>query len=217
MDDLVRVATHPGLDPVSAAGLVHAQFETIHPYGDGNGRLGRVHIGWVLIRHAGVVVPPPVSVLMARDVGGYLSGLTRYRQGDVSGWVGWMAEALTRSADQVVVLVGRAEELRRGWDDLLTGVRSDAAARRLLDVVVRQLVVTAPMVGRSARRLTAGGARCHRNARRPGHPRAHGGAPRPRPQAAAVVDGTRLGRAGVPRLIPGSAEQWRQGRRSSAM
>jgi predicted ArsR family transcriptional regulator len=46
----------------------------------------------------------------------------------------------------VIDVVGEAEELRRRWEDLLAGVRSDAAARRLLDLVPRYLVVTAPMV-----------------------------------------------------------------------
>lgn len=146
MRDLVRSINSAKLDPVTLAAVVHAQFEAIHPYGDGNGRLGRVLIGWVLSRRAGVAVPPPVSVVIARDPGGYLSGLTRWRQGDVAGWVGWVADAVGRSADQVGELVATAEDLRRRWDGLLTGVRADAAARRLLDLLPRHLVVTAPMV-----------------------------------------------------------------------
>ena len=147
MDDLLHVANASGLDPVTLAAVVHAQFEAIHPYGDGNGRLGRVLIGWVLARHARVAVPPPVSVVIARDTGGYLSGLTRWRQGDVAGWVGWMAEAIRRSADQVVDLVGHADELRRHWEVLVSDLRVDAAARRLVELVPLHLVVSAPLVG----------------------------------------------------------------------
>ena len=146
MLDLVRFTNSSTLDPVTLAAVVHAQFETIHPYGDGNGRLGRVLLGWTLARRAGVAVPPPVSVVIARDTGGYLSGLTRWRQGDLAGWVGWVADAISRSADEVVEVVGQAEELRRRWENLLAGVRSDAAVRRLLDLVPHYLVVTAPMV-----------------------------------------------------------------------
>jgi Fic family protein len=146
MRDLLAVANAGRLDPVTQAAVVHAQFEAIHPYGDGNGRLGRVLIGWVLARRSGVRVPPPVSVVMARDTGGYLSGLTRWRQGDVAGWVGWMAEAVSRSAEQIVDVVAYAEDLRRRWEDQLAGVRSDAAARRLLDLLPAHLVLTAPLV-----------------------------------------------------------------------
>ncbi len=146
MRDLVRFTNSSTLDPVTLAAVVHAQFEVIHPYGDGNGRLGRVLLGWTLARRAGVAVPPPVSVVIARDTGGYLSGLTRWRQGDVAGWVGWVANAVSRSADQVIDIVGQAEELRRRWEDLLAGVRSDAAARRLLDLLPQHLAVTASMV-----------------------------------------------------------------------
>ncbi|MFN2504692.1 MAG: Fic family protein, partial [Acidimicrobiales bacterium] len=146
MRDLVRVINTSKLDPVTLAAMVHAQFEAIHPYGDGNGRQGRVLIGWVLARRTGVAVPPPVSVVIARDTGGYLSGLTRWRQGDAAGWVGWMADAIIRSAGQVGELVATAEDLHRRWEGLLTGVRADAAARRLLDLIPRHLAVTAPMV-----------------------------------------------------------------------
>ena len=146
MGDLVRAANTSKLDPISLAAVVHAQFEAIHPYGDGNGRLGRVLLGWVLARRAGVAVPPPVSVVIARDPGGYLSGLTRWRQGDVAGWVGWVADAVRRSADQVVDVIGQADELRTRWEALLAGVRADAAARRVLDMLPQYLVVSAPIV-----------------------------------------------------------------------
>jgi len=146
MADLIRVTNASTLDPITLAAVVHAQFEAIHPYGDGNGRLGRVLVGWVLAARARVAVPPPVSVVTARDSGGYLSGLTRWRQGDVAGWVGWMADAVLRSTEQVGELVGQAEELRARWHALLAGVRADATARRVLDLIPRHLVVTAPIV-----------------------------------------------------------------------
>ncbi len=146
MGDLIRVTNTAKLDPVTLAAVVHAQFEAIHPYGDGNGRLGRVLLGWVLARRAGVAIPPPVSVVIARDTGGYLSGLTRWRQGDVAGWVDWVADAVIRSADQVIDVIRQAEELRARWEGLLADVRADATARRVLDLLPRHLVLTAPVV-----------------------------------------------------------------------
>ncbi|MGI8775791.1 MAG: Fic family protein [Acidimicrobiales bacterium] len=146
MRDLLRFTNTSRVDPVTAAAIVHAQFETIHPYGDGNGRLGRVLIGWVLARRVGVAVPPPVSVVIARDSGGYLSGLTRWRRGDVAGWIGWIAESISRSAEQVVDLIAYVDDLARRWEALVADVRADATAHRLLELVPRHLVVTAPMV-----------------------------------------------------------------------
>ncbi len=87
-----------------------------------------------------------MSVVIARDTGGYLSGLTRWRQGEIAGWVGWVAEAISRSAEQVVDLLAYAEDLRGRWEGLLADVRSDAAARRLIELIPQHLVVTAPMV-----------------------------------------------------------------------
>ncbi len=87
-----------------------------------------------------------MSVIIARDAGGYLSASPVGAKGDVAGWVAWVADAVTRSAEQVGDLIASAEELRRRWDARLSGVRSDAAARRLVELVPLHLVVTAPMV-----------------------------------------------------------------------
>ena len=135
MDDLVAFANRSDIDAVTQAAVLHAQFETIHPYGDGNGRLGRVLIGWLLARRLVVALPPPVSVLIARDPGGYLSGLFQFREGSIDAYVGWFADVVTRAGDASVVLGERIHELLADWDQRVADLRVDAAARSLVGVL----------------------------------------------------------------------------------
>jgi Fic family protein len=97
--------------------------------------VGRLLIGWTLHRHMGLAVPPPVSIAFLRDVGGYLAGLTLYRTVGPDDWIRWFAgtvEHATTSADETLTAVS---ELVASWPARLDGLRSDAAARRLVDQV----------------------------------------------------------------------------------
>ena len=80
VDDLLRFAdATDDLDELSRAAIAHAQFEAIHPYGDGNGRLGRVLVSRILRRaDATQRSVAPISMAVARDPGGYLSGLRTF-------------------------------------------------------------------------------------------------------------------------------------------
>lgn len=142
MDDLFAFAARDDVDPVTQAAVVHAQFETIHPFADGNGRLGRVLIGRILERRLGVPVPPPVSLQMAKDVGGYQAGLTLYRQDQVDSWVRWFADAVIAAAESASAVLGAVADLQQRWRDELLGVRVDAAARTLLDALPAHPVVS---------------------------------------------------------------------------
>ena len=137
MVDLVEYANKPKHDPVTAAALVHAQFETIHPFADGNGRVGRLLISWMLHRHLGLAVPPPVSVAFLRDVGGYQSGLTMFRSADPDQWVSWFARTLEHAANSAATTLAAVGALVASWPGRLDGIRSDAAAHRLVGHVVR--------------------------------------------------------------------------------
>jgi Fic family protein len=147
MEDLVAFANDDSLDPVTQAAVLHAQFEIIHPFGDGNGRIGRVLLGWLLARRLGVALPPPVSVLIARDPGGYLAGLTLFRLGQLDPWVEWLAAALERSSDAAAGLISSSEALLAQWRARLDGVRADAAAWRVIEILAERPVVSAALVG----------------------------------------------------------------------
>ena len=150
MDDLVVFANRTDLPAVAQAAIAHAQFEVIHPFGDGNGRVGRALVGWVL-RRRGVIdrVVPPISPVLAHQRGAYLAGLYDYRQGAVNRWVGWFAEVTIAAAARFDELVARAEGLARSWTERLADLRADAAAQRLLP----HLVGTAVIDVQSAARL----------------------------------------------------------------
>ncbi len=90
----------------------------------------------MLHRRLDLVVPPPVSVAILRDVGGYLSGLTLYRTVGPDGWVRWFAHTLERSAISATATLAAVVELVAEWPDRLEGLRSDAAAHRLVGQVV---------------------------------------------------------------------------------
>jgi Fic family protein len=146
MDDLVAFIHDQAMDPITHAGLVHAQFETIHPFADGNGRIGRILIARLLRDRLDVPVPPPVSVQFARDVGGYLSGLVLFRQGQVDSWTAWFADAVEQAAERTVTALSAIEELLTQWADLAGGLRRDAAARRLIPHLAQHPVVNAAIV-----------------------------------------------------------------------
>ena len=144
MDDLVQHANAPNWDPVTTAALLHAQFETIHPYGDGNGRLGRVLVLWVLVRHLrGVVVPPPMSVLIARDTDAYISALGAFRIGQDDLLVGWFASVLLAGAEASLQWADQLDAVVEGWERRVDGLRAGSAARRLLPVLARFPVLSA--------------------------------------------------------------------------
>ena len=153
LDDLVAYVNRTDVDPVSQAAIAHAQFEVIHPFADGNGRVGRVLIAWVLVRRLSLVTPPPVSTRIAADVGGYSSGLVLFRLGDHERWVQWFAEAVSGAGRAQEELVAAVQELRHTWAERLSGpreggrrLRSNAAAWRALDLLPRYLVLTGPVV-----------------------------------------------------------------------
>ncbi len=166
LDDLVAFANRTDIDPVTQAAAAHAQFEIIHPYADGNGRVGRVLVGWILTRRLSLVSPPPVSVRIAADRGGYLAGLTRFRLGEADPWVRWFADAVGDAGDASVNLIHAVAKLQASWADRLVGVRADAAARGALDLLPAHPVLAASTVaaalgvseraGRSALQTLAG-------------------------------------------------------------
>lgn len=150
MTNLIAFANRDDFDPVTQAAVLHAQFETIHPYGDGNGRLGRVLIGWLLARRLGLALPPPVSVLIARDPGRYLSSLLLFRQESPDPLISWFADLVTRAGEASLDLGEQVRVLLTDWDQRLRGLRADAAARRVTAQLPAQPVINAALAAEGA-------------------------------------------------------------------
>ena len=146
MVDLLEFVNAEWVDPITQAAVAHAQFETIHPYGDGNGRIGRILIGWILAHRTGIKLPPPVSIFIARDPGGYLSGLTLFRLGELDRWVEWLAAALQNSSEAAQALMKRSEQLMEDWSQRVADLRADATAPHVLPLLLEHPVISADLV-----------------------------------------------------------------------
>lgn len=139
MDDLVRFAARRDLHPVVHAAIAHAQFETIHPYVDGNGRVGRLLIHPLL--DAGPA-PVPVAHGLLHDPAGYVGGLSAYRAGDVDAWVAAFAAAVADGAIAATRLVERVDDLRQAFRDRIR-TRAGSAVDHILDSLIHTPAITA--------------------------------------------------------------------------
>jgi len=143
--DLVAFANRTDVEPILQAAVVHAQFEVIHPFADGNGRVGRLLIDWVLARRLQLVSPPSISSVIMGDSGGYLSGLTLYRMGDLDSWVSWFSSVVQRASQRQLALVQAVDELRAKWRIRLLA-RRDSCAWAVLGLLPRHLVIDARII-----------------------------------------------------------------------
>ena len=164
LEDLCRFCNDDSLPVIAQAALAHAQFETIHPFVDGNGRTGRALIH-VILRRRGLapVVVPPVSLVLATWSQDYVNGLTatRYRgepssQAAADGlnhWIGLFAAAIRRAVADAEAYEERVARVQAAWRQRLGRVRANSAVDRLINALPGAPIITvqsgATLIGRS--------------------------------------------------------------------
>lgn len=143
MLDLVSFARRVDLPALPQIAIAHAQFETVHPFPDGNGRTGRALIQ-AMLRRLGVTrnVTVPVSAGLLRDTRGYFDALTAYRSGDIGPIVRALAEASTDAIANGRRLAVDLTAIRSGWEKAVSA-RAGSAGRRLLEILQRQPIIDA--------------------------------------------------------------------------
>ncbi|MGI8751534.1 MAG: Fic family protein [Acidimicrobiales bacterium] len=148
--DLCSFCDGEGLSPLVQAALAHAQFETIHPFIDGNGRTGRALVQ-VILRRRGLAPSyvPPISVVLAKEKPSYIEALTAYREGDLVFWLERFSVAAARAAALAEHYLADVGALQVHWraqvSEMTRPPRADAVAWALLDLLPGQPVLTLPV------------------------------------------------------------------------
>jgi len=144
--DLIVFIDRDDIPVLTHAAVAHAQFETIHPFPDGNGRNGRALLH-AMLRNTRLTrnVTVPISAGLLADTDAYFAALDAYRAGDPAAIVPKLADAAFLAIANSRQLVAELHEIRGGWTDQVTA-RRDAAVWRIADLVVRHPVVNAAML-----------------------------------------------------------------------
>ena len=145
LEDLVAFMNRRDIDPLAQAAIAHAQFETIHPFTDGNGRTGRALIS-SLLRARGVTqhVTLPISSGLLHDTEGYIQALTDYRAGDAEPIIELFIDAAQKAITNAEILAQDIETLR---DEVLSiAQRKTPLLRSLTDLCCTEPAFTAHMV-----------------------------------------------------------------------
>ena len=144
MDDLIAFVRRTDLPLLVQAAIAHAQFETIHPFPDGNGRTGRALVQAIL-RRGGLLrhVTIPVSSGILTDLDGYFGALDAYRGGDVAAIVDVFSRASLSGLRNAERLADEIRTLQAAWGDRMGNLRADATARKIARLSIEHPVLNA--------------------------------------------------------------------------
>ncbi len=160
LDDLCIFCNDDAVSPIVQAAIAHAQFETIHPYIDGNGRTGRALI-YMTLRRRGLAVRciPPISLILATQAASYVKALSGTRfigdsaapeaEDGMDAWIALFASACVRATADAERFEARVETLIAQWRTALGRVRSDAGVLLLLNRLPSMPFLTITMVARA--------------------------------------------------------------------
>ena len=142
LNDLVGFAHRADLPVLAQVAIAHAQFETIHPFNDGNGRVGRTLVH-AMLRRSGATrtLTVPVSAGLLTDTSGYFQALSDYREGYLDPIIHQFVGASFQAIDNGRALVDDLDRVYGEWGESLTA-RRGAAARRLLPHLLNQPAIT---------------------------------------------------------------------------
>lgn len=130
--------------PLIDAALAHYQFEAIHPFADGNGRVGRMLIALMLIDSD--TLPQPLlymSPWLERHKDRYIDLMYAVSQrGAWESWVAFFLTAMAESAAETIAVVERLQDLQRRWRERFQTTRRSALLLRIIDLALEQPVRT---------------------------------------------------------------------------
>jgi len=141
---LERFLGQTALPPLVQIALAHYQFEAIHPFLDGNGRVGRLLITLFLLSRS--VLPSPLLYLSAffeatrAEYYGRLHAVSK--EGDWENWILYFVNGVARQSEDAVDRASRILEILDGWRLRVAGLGSDTPAR-LVDLLAGNPFVTA--------------------------------------------------------------------------
>ncbi|MEA2000842.1 MAG: Fic family protein [Actinomycetota bacterium] len=149
INDLAGFMGRVDVAPLTQAAVAHAQFETIHPYPDGNGRVGRalVYRSWAYRGVTGLV-NPPISRVLVENREAYVGGLTAYRDGDVGRWLEFFFEVVQSAVSYTHSLGMQLDALNADWMERLAGTHEDALARRIVTGLLENPILSASEVAK---------------------------------------------------------------------
>lgn len=150
IDDVVHFAKRDDMPVILQIAVAHAQFETIHPFVDGNGRTGRA-LAQSMLRNKGLVsnTTVPISAGLLRNTSTYFDALEKYRDGDAGPIAHRFADASRFAAVSGRGLVDKLAEQLGDSRGKLEGVRSNALAWTVVPRLVGQPVINAKYLKRT--------------------------------------------------------------------
>lgn len=150
LDDLEKfMHSDDGTLTVIKAGLVHAQFETIHPFLDGNGRTGRMLITFYLWQEGFLEKPVLfLSSFFKKQQELYYEKLLGYGAGRVSDWVGFFLDGVIEIANEAICTIGKITVLRDRDMAKVQGLgkRASESAMKVLPKLYGQPIVNTATV-----------------------------------------------------------------------
>ncbi len=146
IDDLIAFAQRNDVPTLPQIAVAHAQFETIHPFTDGNGRTGRALVQ-AMLRNKGLTrkVTVPVSAGLLADTDAYFAALTSYRAGAAAPIVDRFSQATVLAIANGRQLVADIRDIRENWNSVIRA-RSDSAVWKVADLLTRRPVVNAALL-----------------------------------------------------------------------
>ena len=128
--------------PLIDAALAHYQFEAIHPFADGNGRVGRMLITLMLIDNG--TLPQPllyISPYLERHKDRYIDLMYAVsRDGAWEAWIAFFLDAVTASAAETIAVVERLQDLQRTYRERFQTARRSALMLRIVDLAFERPV-----------------------------------------------------------------------------
>ena len=148
--DLCGFMERDDLPPTIRAAIGHAQFEAIHPFPDGNGRVGRCLISVMLRRGAGTDIVPPISGVCVTETSRYFGSLHMFQQqANPWPWVSQFCQATEVAAKIGVRLSNEIVELQEQWVERAGRPRDGSITRQLIGLLPTMSFTDAGMVART--------------------------------------------------------------------